>query len=151
MTSFGQTYPHKITTGARTHAAAAAGATACGTELRDPVTLHDSVAITCRRCLIARRDWLQPKHEAGDVAGMARRGMKALVRRAGAGDIEALRELVQLQAPLQDAITAAGRALHDGEYAYSYTLLAAELGVSRQAARQRFTRGAAPQLQAAGA
>jgi hypothetical protein len=77
------------------------------------------------------------KHEARDLAGMLRRMMRALVRRAGEGDDRALVELVALQAELAAAITDAGAALYvRGDM--SYTDIAGELGVSRQAARQRF-------------
>lgn len=119
-------------------------------KLLDVVSAEDGWTVTCRSCQLALRDSRQRRHEAADVAGMARRGMRALVNRAAEGDTLALSELVELQAVLQDAITTAGQVLHAG-HGYSYTLLAAELGVSRQAARQRFTRGAEPALQAAGA
>lgn len=79
------------------------------------------------------------RHEARDVAQAAARMMRALVRRAATGDQEALYELVQLQAVLSESITEAGRRMHE-EADYSYGALAAELGISRQAARQRFGR-----------
>lgn len=67
---------------------------------------------------------------------MARRVLRALARRAGAGDVEALQELVALQDALRDAITDAGRGLHAA--GFSYTYIAAETGVTRQAARKRY-------------
>lgn len=79
----------------------------------------------------------QSRHEARDVAQAARRMIRALVRRAGTGDTEALRELVETQAMLSQAIIDAGAAAYATGH-YSYTDLAGELGISRQAARQRF-------------
>lgn len=78
------------------------------------------------------------RHEAPEVAAASRRFMRALVKRAAEGDTEALEGLVGLQATLQEAITDAGRALHD-QAGYSFTDLAKVLGISRQGARQRFT------------
>lgn len=77
------------------------------------------------------------RHEARDVAQAARRMARALVRRAEVGDTEALRELIETQHAVTQAITEAGAALYATGY-YSYTDLANELGITRQAARQRF-------------
>lgn len=74
--------------------------------------------------------------EPAEIGAMSRRVFRALVRRAGDGDIEALRELVALQDQLRNAITDAGRELHD--FGFSFTYLAAETGVTRQAARKRY-------------
>lgn len=115
------------------------GALLCYTADKPTLQRTDNPAlVTCRTCRNRLRDSRQAKHEASDVANMVRGGCRGLVRRAGEGDIDALRELVALQHTLQTAITDAGTLLHN--YGHSYTLLAAELGVSRQAARQRFTR-----------
>lgn len=88
------------------------------------------------------------RHEAPAIGGMARRVLRSLARRAGEGEVEALQELIGLQAALQDAITEAGRGLH--EAGFSYTYIASETGVSRQAARQRFAPKPAPADPAAG-
>lgn len=77
------------------------------------------------------------RHESRDVASAVRRMLRALVRRAGEGDTEALVELHRLEVAASEATTSAGAALHASGH-YSYTDLAKELGVSRQAARQRF-------------
>jgi hypothetical protein len=77
------------------------------------------------------------RHEARDVAQAARRMVRALVRRAGTGDTEAIRELVETQRMIGEAIVEAGAAAYATGH-YSYTDLAGELGISRQAARQRF-------------
>lgn len=61
--------------------------------------------------------------------------IRALVRRAGDGDLEALECLGFLEAEIQAGVKDAGRALH--AWGYSYTELAPWLGVTRQAVRQR--------------
>lgn len=76
-------------------------------------------------------------YESKDVADAAGRMIRGLVKRAGTGDQEALYHLVQLQMQISDAITEAGARMHV-QAEYSYTTLAGELGVTRQAARQRF-------------
>lgn len=85
-------------------------------------------------------------YEAKDVAAAAGRMIRGLVKRAGTGDQEALYELVKLQDQLAAAITEAGARMHV-QADYSYSALASELGVSRQAARQRFAPAVA-QIQA---
>lgn len=77
------------------------------------------------------------EREAPEIGAMSRRVFRSLVRRAGDGDVEALRELVALQSDLRNAITDAGRAMHD-EAGFTYTYLAAETGVTRQAALKRY-------------
>ena len=86
----------------------------------------------------ARREMQRRKREreASEIGAMSRRVFRSLVRRAGDGDVEALRELVALQADLRDAITDAGRAMHGAGFTYTY--LAAETGVTRQAALKRY-------------
>lgn len=76
-------------------------------------------------------------YESRDVAAAAGRMIRGLVKRAATGDQEALWELVQLQANVNDAINEAGARMHV-QAGYTYTTLAGELGISRQAARQRF-------------
>ena len=78
-------------------------------------------------------------YESSDVAEAAKRMLRALVKRAGAGDTEALRELADMTGFLSEAITDAGRAAYATGF-YSYGELAGELGITRQAARQRFAR-----------
>jgi hypothetical protein len=79
----------------------------------------------------------QRKHEAPEIGAMVRRMVRALVRRAAEGDTEALEQLALIEKTLPASITEAGRAMHD-EFGYSYTFLGDTLGVTRQAARQRF-------------
>lgn len=75
--------------------------------------------------------------EAPEMGAMLARLLRAMARRAGEGDLEALAELRQLQDVLADAIGAAGRAAHD-DAGFSFGEIAAALGITRQAARQRF-------------
>lgn len=66
------------------------------------------------------------------------RFLRAYARRieAGPGDIEELGRLVELRAELDGVITGSVRRLHAA--GYSWTDVARVLGVTRQAARQRF-------------
>lgn len=76
------------------------------------------------------------QRESPEVGSAALRMMRALVRRAGEGDTEALEWLAHLERELPALITEAGAAAH--RFGYTYTTLAQCLGVTRQAARQRF-------------
>lgn len=87
----------------------------------------------------------QPYRESPAIGAFMRRMTKALIRRAGEGDIEALSVLLDLQRETQAAIVEAGRALH--ATGYSYGDLARHTGVSKQAAIKRYGVGE----QAAGA
>lgn len=79
------------------------------------------------------------EREAPELAGFLRRMARALVRRAAAGDLEALAALVESRDALDVAIGDAARALHyDFTQPYSWGEIARELGISRQAAQQRF-------------
>lgn len=83
------------------------------------------------------------EREAPEVGAMAGRVIRALVRRAAEGDTEALEQLLSLEAQVAQAVKDAGRALHD-DAGYSFTYLAGVAGVSRQAARERFSRSDTP-------
>lgn len=77
------------------------------------------------------------KHrESPEIAAFIRRMFRALERRAATGDLEAVEALAALAKPLSDATRNAGLAAWST--GYSYTDLADALGISRQAARQRF-------------
>lgn len=71
---------------------------------------------------------------------MVSRVLKALVRRAEAGDLEALEELQRLRTEADAALVRAAKLTHDGPGRYSWTEIAYCLGITRQAARQRFER-----------
>jgi hypothetical protein len=80
--------------------------------------------------------------EALELASFLRRMARALVRRAGEGDLDALTALVQSRDALDTAIGDAARALHyDFRDPYSWGDIARELGITRQAAQQRFGKG----------
>lgn len=74
--------------------------------------------------------------EAPEVGAMAQRVVKALVRRAAAGDGEALEELLKLAELVPAAVRDAGAAMH--RFGYTYTELADIAGITRQGARDRF-------------
>lgn len=81
--------------------------------------------------------------ESRELAGAVKRMATALVRRAATGDHFALVELHELQAQVQAAVIDAGAQLYlvgdNGPGGVlSWTDIAGELGISRQAARQRF-------------
>lgn len=77
------------------------------------------------------------EYEAPDMAGFLRRVSKALVRRAAEGDLETLSAIRQVQDDMAEALERAAQAAHSA--GYSWTEIGRELGMSRQAARQRFT------------
>ena len=77
------------------------------------------------------------------MAQMVRRVARAMVTRAAAGDIEALRALRQMRLDIDEATKQAAQELHsptDWIGGYSWTTIGQELGISRQAARQQFGR-----------
>ena len=81
---------------------------------------------------IARR-----RHEATDVGAMARRVLRALAVRAAEGEVEAVEELLALQATVADALDAGVRGLK-ANHDYSWQFVANLTGTTRQAAYQRF-------------
>ena len=84
----------------------------------------------------------QPYRETPQFGGMVRRMVKAYGRRvAGDGDIASLADLVALRGQVDAEIEAAAAALHEGtggRPGYSWTEIGTVLGITRQAARQRF-------------
>lgn len=76
------------------------------------------------------------RHEAPDMEAFLRRGLMALARRAGEGDMEAVEALSRLQVDVDQQL-AAGVAGMRGK-GYSWGQLAQPLGVTRQAAQQRW-------------
>ena len=69
-------------------------------------------------------------------AAFARRIIRAHGRRVADGDVEALRDLVALSADLDRAITDAVVGLR--RFGYSWAEIGQRLGISRQAAQQRW-------------
>lgn len=76
------------------------------------------------------------KTENAEFVAFSRRIIRAHGRRVGAADPTTLRDLVTLRAALDAAIDEAANKLHAA--GYSWTEIGRELGVSRQAARQRW-------------
>lgn len=83
-----------------------------------------------------RRRSRRERPEAPELGATSRRFARALASRCAEGDTEGLEQLVEVAAAVDDAIATGARALHG--VGYSWTDVANLLGVSRQAARQRF-------------
>ncbi len=77
--------------------------------------------------------------EAAEYASFLARCVRALGRRAEAGDVEALRELATLRRVVNQTRDIAASALHDKQ-GWSWSEIALALGISRQAAQQRWGR-----------
>ncbi len=71
-------------------------------------------------------------------AAFAARILRAAARRVGDGDVEGLAHLVGLRCELDAAISTAVEGLRHSRWSYSWSEIAAVLGVSRQAAQQRY-------------
>ncbi|WP_341718850.1 hypothetical protein QQG74_03470 [Micromonospora sp. FIMYZ51] len=74
--------------------------------------------------------------ENTEFAAFARRIIRAHGRRVATGDVEALRDLVALSTAIDEAITAAVIGLR--AFGYSWAEIGSRLGISRQAAQQRW-------------
>lgn len=76
------------------------------------------------------------RHEAPQMEAMIRRSLMALARRAGEGDLEALEGMAQLDHDMTGLLGAAVAGYRSK--GYSWAAVAVPLGVTRQAAQQRF-------------
>ncbi|WFE29648.1 hypothetical protein O7623_10865 [Solwaraspora sp. WMMD791] len=74
--------------------------------------------------------------ENDEFAAFARRIIRAHGRRVANGDVEALRDLTALASVLDDTIGQAVTGLR--AFGYSWAEIGARLGISRQAAQQRW-------------
>ncbi|MEV4764704.1 hypothetical protein AB0J89_18985 [Micromonospora chokoriensis] len=74
--------------------------------------------------------------ENDQFAGFARRIIRAHGRRVATGDVEALRDLIALSSVIDDAIGEAVIGLR--AFGYSWAEIGSRLGISRQAAQQRW-------------
>ncbi len=83
-----------------------------------------------------RRRSRATRPEPPELGSASRRFARALASRATEGDTEALEVLVEVRAAVEESIEEAARSLH--EFGYSWTEVGDLLGVTRQAARQRF-------------
>jgi hypothetical protein len=80
----------------------------------------------------------RPYTETSEFTAMFRRLLRAYGHRVACGDIDQLGEMAAMAAGLDDVIHDAVTGLIDK--GYSYTDVAARLGITRQAAWQRFGR-----------
>ncbi len=77
-------------------------------------------------------------YESPDMLAMLKRvGGRGLVKRAAIGDLEALSALQEAERVMHDALGEAVTAARE-QAGYSWGDIARELGMSRQAAQQRF-------------
>jgi hypothetical protein len=76
--------------------------------------------------------------ENDQYAAFVRRVIAAYSRRVAAGDIDAISDMTHIAAELDDAISQAVTGLRAA--GYSWANIAARLGVTRQAAQQRWGR-----------
>jgi hypothetical protein len=74
--------------------------------------------------------------ENDEYAAFVRRIIRAFARRVASGDVEALRDMVGLADQLDAAINDAVHGLR--QHGYSWTEIGDRLGISRQAAQQRW-------------
>lgn len=80
-------------------------------------------------------------YESPDMAAFVRRTMRAMVRRAEAGDLEVMSALQSIRDAVDAAMVDAAEGLRTQDangHAYSWTDIGRELGVTRQTAQQRF-------------
>jgi len=75
--------------------------------------------------------------ENDQYAAFLRRAIAAYSRRVGSGDIDALADMTRLATHLDQAITEAVTGLRTGA-GYSWADIALRLGITRQAAQQRW-------------
>lgn len=87
---------------------------------------------------------LRSDYEASELGAMLGRMLRALVRRATAGELDAVVELQVLERAVGAALIAAARGAHGEPGRYSWTEIAVELGITRQAAWKRFELLGAP-------
>ena len=86
---------------------------------------------------------LTPKRRArlvenDEYAAFARRVLRAYARRVATGDVEALTLMLGLSAEIDDAINQAVTGLR--AFGYSWAEIGSRLGITRQAAQQRWGR-----------
>jgi hypothetical protein len=102
-----------------------------------PVPTTDVRKNTDNRRVSARKP--RAKVDSAEYAAMVRRVVRGLARRIAAGDIDVLPELVGLETFVTEAIQDAVDGLRTLPVPYSFTDIAARLGMSRQNARKRFS------------
>jgi hypothetical protein len=105
-----------------------------GTRLDETIPAAASARFAVKRALTSRR----PRRvtENDEFAAFARRVLRAWARRVAAGDIDAIADMAAAAHELDDAMRAAVTGLRGK--GYSWAEIAARLGVTRQAAWQRW-------------
>jgi hypothetical protein len=98
--------------------------------LLSPVTVAVNGGLTPKR--------RKPVTENSEYAAFARRVLWAYSRRIAAGDVESLTHMISLADDINDAITQAVHGLR--ATGYSWAEIGSRLGVTRQAAQQRWGR-----------
>lgn len=78
----------------------------------------------------------QPVTENSEYAAFARRVLRAYSRRVAIGDVESLTDLISLADEINNAIGQAVHGLRDA--GYSWAEIGSRLGITRQAAQQRW-------------
>lgn len=86
-----------------------------------------------------RRRSRRERPECPELGAASRRFARALAARAGEGDTEGLEQLVEVRAAVDAAILDAARGLYRADY--SWGDIGTLLGITKQAARQRFGKG----------
>lgn len=76
--------------------------------------------------------------ETAEFDAFVRRILRAYARRVAAGDVEALRSLSQLSSEVDAVTRLAVAGLREKPYSYSWSEIADRLGISKQAAQQRY-------------
>jgi hypothetical protein len=99
-----------------------------------PTAEHDGLSGVKPALAVKRRT--RPVVENHDYAAFARRVLRAQARRIADGDIEELAYLLGLQRELQQAIHTAIAGLR--AQGYSWADIALRIGITRQAAHQRW-------------
>jgi hypothetical protein len=80
----------------------------------------------------------RPVTENSEYATFARRILRAYSRRVGAGDVESLAHMISLSDDIDNAIQQAVNGLRAA--GYSWAEIGARIGITRQAAQQRWGR-----------
>jgi hypothetical protein len=89
-----------------------------------------------RKNTVKRRLTAKPAIENDEYAAFTRRILRAYARRISAGDIDALADIIILAADVEHATRQAVTGLRDT--GYSWADIGLRLGVTRQAAQQRW-------------
>ncbi len=82
-----------------------------------------------------------PKVETPEFVGMIRRCIRAAGRRVAAGDVCCLTDLAAVRDAVDDAVTESVASLRAEPWCYSWADIGEALGITRQAAQQRFGGG----------